>query len=75
MRAMWKRESPELVLAWQAKFTRSTAGGTEHDQTMIRVLKTVFAPRLQELARQVEFARAQQVQKNRHPEHSMWKRG
>ena len=38
-----------------------TGTGCEHGQTMIKVLKTVFAPRLQKLASQVEPDRVQQV--------------
>ena len=41
--------------------SRHTGMEREHCQTMVRVLKTVFAPRLRELARQVNPARAQQV--------------
>ena len=40
---------------------RRTCIGCEHGQTMIRVLKTVFAPRLRELASQVEPAQFRQV--------------
>ena len=40
---------------------RYTGIGCEHSQTMIRVLKTVFAPRLQKLASQVGPDRVQQV--------------
>ena len=40
---------------------RRTGIGYEHGQTMIRVLKAVFAPRLQKLASQVESERVQQV--------------
>ena len=51
---------------WSAKFSlfdtlRYTDIGCEHGQTMIKVLKTVFAPRLQKLASQVEPDRVQQV--------------
>ena len=40
---------------------RHTGIGCEHDQTMIRVLRTVFAPRLETLASQVESSRVQQL--------------
>ena len=35
---------------------------SEHGQTMLRVLRTICAPRLCELARHVDLDRAQQVQ-------------
>ena len=40
---------------------RHTGIGCEHDQTMIRVLRTVCAPRLETLASQAESSRVQQL--------------
>ena len=41
---------------------RRTGIGCEHGQTMIRVLKTIFAPRLRKLASQVEPERVMDLE-------------